>query len=324
MIVDRAVYVDGRRQTPGTAEDPVAGTREVCRESGGFAWIGLYEPTEEEFASVRREFGVDEMLAWDAGKAHQRPKLTHYGETLFVVLKPARYLDASEAVEFGEIHLLQGPDFIVTVRHGAPSALHELRERVESDPDLLRQGPSAVLYAVVDRVVYGYTPVLEGLENDIDEIESEVFSGESDVSRRIYELSREVIQFHRAVRPLPEALARIGDEAEGLDPEMKGRLRAARDHALRVTEQVEEFRQLLSNILEVNLTMVGVQQNRQVQKISAWAAILIVPTIVSGIYGMNFNYMPELSWVLGYPYALALIVVISVALYAGFKRSGWL
>ncbi len=239
------------------------------------------------------------------------------------MLKAARYLEEREAVEFGEIHAFVGPDFVVTMRYGEASELRGARRQLEGDPDLLRRGPFAVLYTIMDRIVDDYGPVADGLENDIDEIEVEVFEGDPGVSRRIYELSREVIQFHQATQPLARAL---GSLTEGglRDAEVRGHLRDLRDRALRVTERVEGFRELLSNILTVNFTMVGIQQNDQTKRISAWAAIVIVPTLIAGVYGMNFDYMPELHWRLGYPFALTLMVLAALLLYLRFKRSGWL
>ena len=326
MIVDSAVYVNGRRSEPGSSRDgSLRGTREACCRAGGFAWIGLREPSREEFESVAGEFGLHEPAVKEAIKAHTRPKIERYGETLLVVLMAARYVESSEAVEFGEIHAFVGPDFIVTVRHGEVSELKEVRARLEAEPELLRKGPTAVLRAIVERVVGNYGLVVEGLENDIDEIESEVFAGNPGVSRRIYELSREVIEFHRATKPLVGALGRLTDEdTPGIDPEVRRYLRGEEDRVLKVTEQVEGFRELLSNILGVNLTMVSVQQNNQVQKVSAWAAILVVPTIITGIYGMNFKHMPEIHWFLGYPLTLLLMVVVSALIYLGFRRSGWI
>ena len=322
MIVDNAIYVDGRRAAePRSLQE----TYKACREGRGVAWIGLYRPTQEEFDSVAGEFNLHPLAVEDAITAHQRPKLERYGETLFVVLKAARYLDESETVEFGEIHVFVGADFVVTVRHGEASALSEVRKRLESDPELLRRGPRAILHAIMDRVVDDYGPVVEGLENDIDEIEAEVFGGNPAVSRRIYQLSREVIQFQRATKPLVGALEYlVGDEGLELDSEVRRYLRDVEDHVLRVTERVEGFRELISNILEVNLTLVGINQNDEVKKISAWAAILFAPTLVGTIYGMNFEYMPELKWLLGYPFALALMVLISLTLYLIFKRRGWI
>ena len=322
VIVDNAIYVDGRR----TEAYPLEDTYETCQERGGFAWIGLYEPSREEFDSVAGELELHELAVKDARKAHSRPKVERYGDTLFVVLKAARYVEDAETVEFGEIDTFVGRDFIVTIRHGEASELKEVRRQVEGNRDLLRRGPAAILYAIMERVVDDYGPVVEGLENDIDEIETEVFGENPDASRRIYELSREVIEFHRATQPLAGALERLTESGtHGVeDVEVERYLRAIEDRVRRTTEQIEGFRELLSNILSVNLTAVSVRQNDQVQKISAWAAILIVPTIITGIYGMNFVYMPELGWLLGYPFALALIVATSVLLYLGFKRSGWL
>jgi magnesium transporter len=321
MIVDSAVYVDGRRTETGALE----GMREACSQ-GGFAWIGLEDPSREELGAVVEEFGLPEMAVKEAMKVHPRAKVEYYGQTLMVVLTAARYVESSERVEFGEIHAFVGPDSVVTVRRGEASELGQIRRRLEGEPELLRRGPVVVLHAIVERVVDDYGSVVEGLENDIDEIEGQVFGGDPDVSRRIYELSREVIGFHRATRPLAAAMQRLTADGAlaAIDPEVRRYLRGVEDRVLRVTEQAEGFRELLSNILNVNLTMVSVEQNNQVQKISAWAAILVVPTIIAGIYGMNFEFMPELGWTFGYPLALVAMVVVSALLYLGFRRSGWL
>jgi len=320
VIVDRAIYVDGRRTE---APDALKETYEVCRQRGGLAWIGLYEPDAEEFSTVAEEFELHPLSVEDAIEAHQRPKLERYGDTTFVVLKPARYVDATESVEFGEIHVFAGPDFVITVRHGEASALDEVRGRLESESDLLRRGSVAVLYAIMDQVVDDYAPVVEGLENDIDEIETDVFGGNPEVSRRIYQLSREVIQFQRATKPLTGSLSSLLDD-ERLDPELKKYLRDVQDHLLRVTEQIDGFRELLSNVLSVNLTLTGINQSDQTKKISAWAAILFAPTLVGTVYGMNFDHMPELHWLLGYPFALTLMLAVSTILYLVFKNRGWL
>jgi magnesium transporter len=323
MIVDNAIYVDGRRsEEPASLQE----TYEAVRERRGVAWIGLYKPTADEFASVAGEFGLHPLAVEDAIQAHQRPKLERYGETLFAVLRAARYLDGPETVEFGEVHVFVGEDFVVTVRHGEAPDLGEVRSRMEGDADLLKRGPEAILYAILDRVVDDYAPVVAGLENDIDEIETEVFSGNTGVGRRIYELSREVIEFQRAVEPLPGMLSALiaGFEKYGTDPELQRYIRDVQDHAIQVTERVAGFREILQNILSVNLTLVGLQQNDEVKKVSAWAAILFAPTLIGTIYGMNFEHMPELGWLFGYPFALVLMVLTSVGLYLIFKRRGWL
>ncbi len=324
MIVDRAIYVGGKRaDLPESFEE----TYEACRASGGMAWVGLHEPSEEEFESVAKEFELHPLAVEDAITAHQRPKLERYGDSLFVVLRTARYVDEPEVVEFGEIHLFVGRDFVVTVRHGEASSLRGVRARLEGDVELLGRGPLAVLYVVMDGVVGGYDPVLDGLENDVDEAETEVFGeGENTaVSRRIYELSREVMQFHRATRPLAGVLERLVVEGSVVsDKELRRYLRDVHDHTLRVNDRVEGLRELIANILSVNLAIVGVSQTDQTKRISAWAAILIVPTVITGLYGMNFRYMPELDWRLGYPFAILLILAISGMLYLLFKRRGWL
>ena len=243
MIVDSAIYVDGRRAVEPTS---LQETYVVCRERHGLAWIGLYEPTEEEFSSMAQEFGLHPLAVEDAIKAHQRPKIERYDGTLFVVLRSARYIDETETVDFGEIHVFVGEDFVVTVRHGKASTLDRVRRRLESMPELLRRGPEAILYAVMDRVVDDYAPVVESLERDIDEIEVEVFSGNPGASRRIYELSREAIHFRRATAPLVEVLSNlIEDNAYQVDPEVRRYLRDVRDHALRLTDKVVALRELL-------------------------------------------------------------------------------
>jgi magnesium transporter len=292
------------------------------------AWIGLYRPTAEEFVEVSQEFDLHELAVEDAVNAHQRSKLERYGETIFCVLRPARYVDETETVEFGEVHVFAGPQFVITVRHGETPGLREVRHDLEARPDLLRRGPVAVLHAIMDRVVDEYAPVVAGVENDIDEIEDEVFDISADASRRIYELTREVINFQRATKPLPGMIEQL---MAAVDDEERRYLRDVQDHALRVQEQADGFRQLLQNILNVNLTLetkalseVSNAQNEEVKKISAWAAILFAPTLVGTVYGMNFDTMPELHWALGYPLAIALMFMVSLTLYMVFKRRRWI
>jgi magnesium transporter len=337
-IVDSAVYVDGARvASPGSLAETYSA---LHQQPEGMAWIGLYRPEQHEVASLASEFELHELAVEDAIVAHQRPKLERYGDTLFVVLRPARYLDETEEVEFGEVHVFIGPDFVITVRHSEAPDFTPVRRRLESQPDLLRRGPEAVLYAIVDRVVDGYYPVVAGVGNDIDEIETEVFSGDSKVSRRIYELSREVTEFQRSTRPLTEILAALsaGFAKYGIDEELQRYLRDVEDHLTQICERVDEFRQLLRDMLTVNTTVVAQQQNEEmknlaeaanaqneeVKKISAWAAILFAPTLIGTIYGMNFEHMPELDWVFGYPLALFLMALTCVTLYAVFKHRDWL
>ncbi|WP_248962746.1 magnesium and cobalt transport protein CorA [Sphaerisporangium perillae] len=337
-VIDNAVYVDGRRvDTPPSLAEAVAALRS---RQGSMAWIGLYRPAESEILKVAEEFGLHELAVEDAIVAHQRPKADRYGETLFLVLRAAQYLDSPEKVEFGELHVFVGPDFVLTVRHSEAPDLSKVRRRMENDPDLLRQGPQAVLYAILDAVVDGYAPVVAGLQKDIDEIEVQVFGGDPAAPRRIYALSREVIEFQRATRPLLEMLNNLiaGSLKYGVDGELQRYLRDVADHAITVVERVDNFRQMLQDILIVNSTLVSQAQNEEmknvtqasyaqseeVKKISSWAAILFAPTLVGTIYGMNFTHMPELGWIYGYPFAVALMAAVCGTLYLIFKRRDWL
>lgn len=337
-VIDNALYVDGRRvATPSSLADAFESLKNT---PGSMAWIGLYRPKDWEIAKVAEEFGLHELAVEDAIVAHQRPKADRYGDTLFVVLRAARYLDDVEEVDFGELHIFVGPNFVITVRHSEAPDLSAVRGRMESDPALLARGPQAVLYAILDAVVDGYAPVISGLQNDIDEIEVQVFAADPAVSRRIYELSREVIEFQRATRPLLGILDGLiaGAPKYGVDEELESHLRDVSDHLIVVVERADGFRQMLHDILMVNSTLVGqaqneemtklteasYAQNEEVKKISAWAAILFAPTLVGTIYGMNFTYMPEIHWVLGYPFALLLMLAVCVTLYIVFRRRDWL
>jgi magnesium transporter len=337
-IVDSAIYVRGNRvASPGSLGETYERLR---RERDGMAWIGLYRPEEHEVGSLASEFALHPLAVEDAIVAHQRPKLERYDDTLFVVLRPALYLDDTEEVEFGEVHVFVGPNFVLTVRHSEAPEFSAVRRRLESQPDLLQRGPEAVLYAILDKVVDGYYPVIAGLGNDIDEIEVEVFSGDPKVSRRIYELSREVADFQRATRPLAGMMSALtaGFEKYGVDEELQRYLRDVEDHLTQVVERIDEFRQALRDMLTVNATLVAQQQNEEmrslseasnlqneeVKKISAWAAILFAPTLIGTVYGMNFEHMPELGWAHGYPLALSLMVITCVILYTVFKRRDWL
>ena len=324
MIADNAIYVDGRRaaQQPSSLQETYEALRQL---DDGVAWIDLHEPTQEEFESVAQELELSPRAIEGAIKPQQRPKLVRYGDSLFVVLKTARYVDEPEKVEFSEVHVLVGKDFIVTVRYEEIPALEEVRRRLEGEPELLRQGPQLILREIMDQIVDDYEPVLEGLRTDIEEVEGEVFGGNARASQRIYQLSRELVQFQRATSPLARTLDRIAESDEHyIDPELRSYLRELHDRVLRVVEPTEGFRDMLSDILVVNLTLISVRQNDQTKKISAWAAILIIPTLITGIYGMNFDFMPELHWTFGYPLALALMVSISIGLYAVFRHVRWL
>ena len=326
MIVDCAVYEHGRRRD---GQVPLEQAYDACGRKGNLVWIGLYEPSPEEFDSLKREFNLHELAVEDAIKAHQRPKLEVYGDMVFIVLKTARYVDPEEVVQLGEVQVFMGDGYVITVRHGEASELHSVRERLEQDPQLLERGPGAVLHAIADRVVDDYLPALSGLENDVDEVEDQVFSPERQdsgaVAERIYKLKREVLEFHRATSPLIDPMERLAKgHYDLIHPEVRTYFRDVNDHLMRCRDQLEGLRELLTGVLEANLTQVSVRQNEDMRKISAWVAILAVPTMIAGIYGMNFRHMPELTWRFGYPAALTVMLLICVVLHRSFKRWGWL
>jgi magnesium transporter len=322
VIVDMALYENGVRR-PGEVDLEQAYER--CRSPECFAWIGLHQPTEEEFDSVRREFDLHELAVEDAIKAHQRPKLEVYDDTLFVVLKTAGYVDELDEVELGEIQIFVGEGFIVTVRHGE-TELHDVRLRLERRPDLLRLGPGAAMHAIIDRVVDDYGPIISALEDDVRQVEADVFTQDRPTpAERIYKLKREVLELYGAIAPLVEPIDRLERGHYPFIPaELIPYFRDVKDHLIRSVREVEGFRELLTSVLTANLTQISVRQNEDVRKISAWAAIIAVPTLISGIYGMNFEHMPELGWTFGYPLALGGMATACALLFGLFKRAGWL
>jgi magnesium transporter len=324
VIVDCAVYDGGLRREGVVALEEATEVAASTRD--GFVWIGVHEPDPTEFDALAREFKLHPLAVEDAVRAHQRPKLEIYGDTLFMVLKTARYVDPIEVVDIGEVMVFVGAGFVVSVRHGAASALSTVRADLEADPERLAMGPKAVLHAIADRVVDQYGEVAQELERDVGDVETEVFSDErSNHAKSIYKLKREVLQFRRAVVPLAEPLATL---ASGRLPQIgeDGRpyFRDVHDHCLRESEHIAGLDGLLTDALNVNLSNVGVRQNEDMRRMSAVAAIIAVPTAIAGIYGMNFEHMPELDSTLGYPAVLAAIALICVGLYAFFKRRGWL
>ena len=323
MIVDCAVYSAGKRlDRPRT----IGGLRDEAESARGFAWVGLVEPTIEEFDAVRREFDLHELAVEDAVSAHQRPKLETYDDTLFLVIKTAQYVAAAENVVIGEVMVFVGPDFVITVRHGEAGGLGDVRERLEESPELLQRGPGAALHAIVDRIVDAYEPVVAGVRESIDQVEAEVFSTDNNNPvERIYKLRREALEFGHAVAPLWTALQELTVPGRShVDPELLPYFRDVADHAARVSDQIEGFGHLLAGVLQANLTQVSVRQNEDMRRISAWVAIVAVPTAVAGIYGMNFDHMPELRWRYGYPAVLLLILAVCTVLFRRFRRAGWL
>jgi magnesium transporter len=328
-IVDCAIYVDGRRVEP---HDPHEALQQAQAE-GGFVWLGLHEPTETELATIAARYGLHPLAVEDAVYAHQRPKLEPYGDGLFMVLKTARYVEhtqltaTSDIVETGEVMVFLGPHYVITVRHGEHGGLTPLRQSVESQPDLLRLGPSAVLYAIADHVVDTFVDVSAAVEGDVEELEASVFSSERGVDDvgRLYQLKRELLQLRRAVSPLEAPLQKLAERQIDVIPaEMRTYFRDVEDHAIRIRDGVAALDELLTSILQASLARSSQLDNEDMRKISAWAGIIAVPTAIAGIYGMNFHWMPELTWHYSYPVVVLVIVLICVLLYRGFKRNGWL
>jgi magnesium transporter len=326
VIVDSAVYRQGKRIVDDLPPSELGRVRKLATEPGDFVWVGLHEPNEAELATVEEEFGLHPLAVEDAFTAHQRPKLERYEHTLFLTVKSLWYVDADDAVETGEINMFVGPDFVITVRHGSGSELHSARRDLEAKSTVLTHGPSAVVYAVCDRVVDGYLSVMSSLEEDVDEVETSVFSAQrTNDSARIYTLKREIAEARRAVLPLREPMRRFATGAvPGIDEASAPFFRDVLDHLNRVAETVDGLDQLLSSAFDAHLAQISVQQNEDMRRISAGAAIVVVPTLIAGVYGMNFQHMPELAWTYGYAYAIAVMLGASIVLWVWFKRSGWL
>jgi magnesium transporter len=329
-IVDYAVYRDGVRQPDcGSWQQAYD---DVQRTGSGFVWIGLHEPTENQLAGLAARFDLHPLAVEDAVHAHQRPKLERYDDMLFAVVKTVFYDDGgtpgdSEVVETGEVMVFLGPNYVVTVRHGEHGGLRGMRKRMETNSDMLTLGPSVVLYGIMDVAVDGYLSVGAALQEDIDEVESAVFGGGSRGAdtNRMYRLKRDVLALRRSAAPLAAAVNTLAQQPMALVAEdTQEYFRDVHDHLAQVIEQVAAFDELLNTLVSANLAQVSVVQNEDMRKISAWVAIAAVPTLVAGIYGMNFDDMPELHWRFGYPLILSGILIVCGSLYRAFKRNGWL
>lgn len=337
-IVDCGIYVQGRRVASAQSFDEAF--RLLGEFPDGFAWMGLFRPHAREMEVLARQFGLHPLAVEDTIIAHQRPKLERYDDTLFMVLRAARYVDRQETVEFGEIHAFAGDRFVITVRHAPTPDLARMRDELEDRPELLAMGPSVVLLRLLDIVVDDFMPVVSGIDNDIDEIDAQVFTGNANVSKRIYQLTREVIDFQRAVRPAGEVITALRHDRVfyRADDELRQQLRDIEDHATQVTERIESMREALVGVLNLHLalqTQVSNEQMKQMseaslkqaedaRRIAAWAGVFFVPSLITGIYGMNFDHMPELHWAAGYPWALILMVVSATIMWLIFKTQRWL
>ncbi|QPP05348.1 magnesium/cobalt transporter CorA [Streptomyces bathyalis] len=330
-VVNCVAYLDGTRQQGNC---PVEEALQQVRKSGdGFVWVGLHEPTQEEFVGLAELFDLHPLAVEDAVHAHQRPKVEQYDEVLFAVFKTVCYVEhaeltaTSEVVDTGEIMVFTGPDFVITIRHGRHGSLGPLREVLEATPGQLAKGPAAVLHAIADHVVDVYLGVVDAVQDDIDAVESAVFTEDTAHADagRIYQLKRELLELKRAAAPLDRPLQKLATQSTPLiGPDIRAYFRDVADHLERITEQIASFDALLDSILQAHLAQVTVAQNEDMRKITAWAAIIAVPTMVCGVYGMNFDHMPELRWTYGYPCTLGVIAIACVLVHRGFRRNGWL
>lgn len=321
-IVNSAAYSDGRRVANVDIED----ISEVLQQEDKFVWIGLHEPDEELLRKVQQEFNLHDLAIEDAHNAHQRPKMESYGDTLFIVLRTAQ-INKQQHIDFGETHFFLGKNFIVTLRHGSSIAYREVRSRCESTPQLLGKGPGFALYAVMDSIVDQYFPVIQALEQELVQVEDKIFGEKPsrETTERIYQLKRELLEVKRAISPLTDICSRLMRFDIKLIPDdTRPYFRDIYDHTLRINEMLDNTRELVTAALEANFSLTSISQSEVSKKFAGWAAIIGVPTMVAGIYGMNFEHMPELNWSYAYPIVLTTTFAICIGLYYFFKRSGWL
>ena len=320
-VVNSVAYAEGRR----IGDVPLDDIGEVLEVLGRFVWIGLHEPSEELLAKIQHEFGLHELAIEDAARAHQRPKLEEYGTCLFVVLRTAQLADGK--AQFGETHLFVGPNYVVSIRHGPSVPYTEVRTRAESCPHLLTKGPGFVLYSIMDFVVDRYFPIVDACEDRLEAIENRIFGDgfRREITEEIYDLKRNLVALKRAVAPLMEVCNRLVRYDLALVPEdVRVYFRDVYDHVVRINETVDNLRELLTTALEANLSLISVRQNEVMKQLAAWAAILAVPTMIAGVYGMNFEFMPELHWRWGYEAVVATMLLGSAGLWTWFRRVGWL
>jgi magnesium transporter len=325
VIVDNALYRNGVRVPVDCEISDLAAVRDRCGPDD-FVWVGLHEPEQSELDAVAEVFDLHALAVEDAVKAHQRPKLERYEDSIFLILKTLWYVDEEDAVETGEINIFVGPDFVITVRHGKGGSLQQARKALEDREQVLAHGPSAVVYAVCDEVVDAYEAVAESLQEDVDEVETSVFSEErTKDAARIYVLKRELAEMRRAVMPLREPINRfVSGAVRGVDPEAAPYFRDVGDHLSRVSETVDSLDSLLSTAFEAHMAQISIQQNDDMRRISATIGLIAAPALIGTIYGMNFKDMPELGWGFGYPMALLLMALASLTVWILSKRAGWL
>ena len=322
-VVASVAYANGRR----LGEVAIPDISEVLEQPGRFVWIGLHDPDDEVLKEVQQEFSLHDLAIEDAARAHQRPKVERYGDSLFVVMRTAHLDRPTGAIEFGETHLFVGANYVVSIRHGASLPYVEVRTRCEASPDLLAKGPVFVLYALMDFIVDQYFPLVDSFEDRLEELEDNIFQQTltRETTERIYQLKRNLLEVKRAVAPLVDMCNRlVRTDSALIHEDARVYFRDVYDHTIRINEMIDTLRELLTTALEANLSLISVSQNEAMKRLAGWAAIIAVPTMIAGIYGMNFKFMPELDWVLGYPVAMVVMLGACGFLYYRFKRSGWL
>ena len=323
-VINSAAYHHGVR----VAIVPIPDLGDAWRYSDRFLWVGLYEPSEQLLTHIQEAFGLHDLAIEDAHNAHQRPKLEVYDDSMFVVLRTARLCNEGEhRIEFGETHVLLGPRYVVTVRHGSLQSHVGLRTRCEASPQLLAKGEGFVLHALMDFIVDQYFPVMDALELELDELEEQIFSGKfvRSVTARLYHLRRDLLSLKQGVTPLMEVSSRLSRITSHLiPPDTRPYFQDVHDHVMRIADLIDSLQQLSHIALEANLALISVSQNDDMKRLAAWAAILAVPTLIAGLYGMNFKFMPETEWEFGYPLAMATMFSICGFLYRWFRKVGWL
>ena len=321
-IINCAAYSQGRR----IADVELNNVHEVLKAANQFVWIGLHEPSEEVLSKVQLEFGLHDLAVEDAHNAHQRPKVELYGDSVFVVLRTAQ-INKEHHTEFGETHFFVGPNFIVTVRHGSGVSYAEVRSRCESTPHLLSKGQGFALYSVMDFIVDQFYPVVHEMEQELQAIEDKIFKEKPsrETTEQIYQLKRELLEIRRAVSPLVDICNRLMRfDIKCISEETRPYFRDVYDHVVRINEMVENTRELLNTALEANFSLISISQNDVSKKFAGWAAIIAVPTMVAGFYGMNFKFMPESEWEYGFYTVILFTIASCLLLYFLFRRSGWL
>lgn len=323
-VINSAAYRQGVR----VAQVAISDLGETWRHSGDLLWVGLYEPGEELLQQVQQAFGLHDLAIEDAHRAHQRPKLEVYDDSLFVVMRTARLSeDGERRIEFGETHAFMGPRYIITVRHGSLQSHVGLRSRCEAAPQMLAKGESFILHALMDFIVDQYFPVIDALEKEVDDLEDQIFSGRfvRSVTARLYHLRRDLLSLKRAVIPLIDVSSQLSRlDSPLIAPCTRPYFQDVHDHVIRIADVIDNLQQLSHVALEANLALISVAQNDDTKRLAAWAAILAVPTLIAGLYGMNFKYMPETEWSFGYPITIFVMFALCGLLYRWFRKVGWL